>query len=519
VRSLAVLVFLSITHAARADAILTWNNALLDAVRQTSALLVDGPPEVARQMAMVDIAMYDAVNAATGLTYQPYAYTGNAAFGVSADAAALSAGYQTMKSVFSSPLWRLAPPAGSPAIAAEVLTNIRNTYKAGLAGLDLSDPAVVGGLALGATAANAIIANRRHDGSSAAIINGLIPYTPPGSGTTPGVYVPPSATGGRPAMFPRWGTVVPFGTTADALLAFEEQLPTVQEIDKVGFAAFISSPGYAKQVLQTECVGVAGSLSRSVAHACASAGFLPASPAQTKAALFWNDPGGTMQPPGHWLQIADTVIEQPGTQLSELQKARLSALLGMAEADAGIAAWDLKYKVNLWRPITAIHDCSDWNSQFTTCDATWSSLIATPPHPDYVAGHPTFSNAAATVLADFYGSDNVAFCSTSDPYINGSQGFVGPLSECFDSFLDASSGPIGAAFSRVTGGIHTPLAVQDGLQLGQLIGVEVFANNLQPIAEPAAGLLLLPWLAALPLLRRASILAIIGCLRPHSFPA
>jgi hypothetical protein len=30
------------------------------------------------------------------------------------------------------------------------------------------------------------------------------------------------------------------------------------------------------------------------------------------------------------------------------------------------------------------------------------------PHPDYVAGHPTFSNAAAAVLASFYGADGIA---------------------------------------------------------------------------------------------------------------
>ena len=39
----------------------------------------------------------------------------------------------------------------------------------------------------------------------------------------------------------------------------------------------------------------------------------------------------------------------------------------------------------------------------------WSSLISTPPHPDYVAGHPAFSGAAATVLASFFGTDNIAF--------------------------------------------------------------------------------------------------------------
>ena len=190
----------------RADAILTWNNELLDAIRQTSALLVNGPPEVAREIAMVGTGMFDAVNAATGLTYRPYAYTGPAVSGASADAAALSAGYRVMTSIFSSSLWQMAPPAGNPVIADSVLASINTTYNTALAGLNLSDPRCNGGLSLGQTAAGEIIANRATDGSFPAIITGLSPYTPPGSGTVPGVYVPPSASGGRPAMFPTWGT-------------------------------------------------------------------------------------------------------------------------------------------------------------------------------------------------------------------------------------------------------------------------------------------------------------------------
>ena len=76
------------------------------------------------------------------------------------------------------------------------------------------------------------------------------------------------------------------------------------------------------------------------------------------------------------------------------------------------------------------------------------------------------------MLADFFGTDNIAFCSTSDPYLNGDSNYVGPQTECFDSFSDASSGLNGAEFSRVTGGIHTPFAVEDGLQLGCARGDE-----------------------------------------------
>ena len=500
-----VLGAMPLSSAARADPILTWNETLLDSIRQTSALQVNGPPEVAREMAMLGTAMFDAANAATGMAYRPFAYTGGAISRASADAAALSAGYQVMTSIFSSQLWQLDPPQGSPAVVANVLANINTTYNTALAGLNQADPAVAKGLALGQTAANAVIAKRTDDGSAAAIKDGLTPQAPPGSGTIPGVYVPPSASGGRPEMFPPWGTVTPFGTTIDAIKAHEAQLPTVQEIGKLGLSGFIQSAGYANQVLQTQCGGSANPLSGAVAAACAAAGIAPETPAQVKAALFWNDPGGTMQPPGHWLQIADTVMSRPDMELSTLQRARLSALLGMAEADAGIGAWDVKYQENLWRPITAIQACKDndpWNPTFTTCDPTWTSVIATPPHPDYVAGHPAFSGAGATVLAGFFGTDNIAFCSTSDPYINGAQGPVEPLTECFDSFSDASSGPNGAEFSRVAGGIHTPFAVADALQLGNQIGADVFADNLQFIPEPASIVLLAVGFAGLYPLRR-----------------
>jgi hypothetical protein len=546
--------------AGRADAILTWNNELLDAIRQTSALLVNGPPEVAREIAMVGTGMFDAVNAATGLTYRPYAYTGPAISGASADAAALSAGYQVMTSIFSSSLWQMVP-AGNPMIADNVLASINATYITALAGLNLADPQVQRGLALGQTAASAIIADRSNDGSFQAIQMGLKPQAPSGSGTTPGVYIPPSALGGRPAMFPQWGSVNPFGTSIGTIRGFENQLPVFNIIKTEGVAAFVGSQQYADNLLVTECTGSATALPANVAAACTRAGLVPETKAQATAALFWNDPGTTMQPPGHWLQITDNVMNSQN--LNELQQARLTALVGLAEADAGIGAWDVKYHADqlfsLWRPITAITGVAatiaggtpatgctagspaPWNSAFTTCDPAWTSLIATPPHPDYVAGHPAFSGAGATVLAAFFGTDNIAFTSTSDSYCNfgtpmrdangsvtscmvtGPTGVVVitqcndiptggtlfndsplicPITEPFSNFSEASSGPSGATYSRVAGGIHTPFAVNDAVQLGNLIGAEDFANNLQFVPEPATSLLLLPGVAGLWLSRR-----------------
>jgi hypothetical protein len=159
-------------------------------------------------------------------------------------------------------------------------------------------------------------------------------------------------------------------------------------------------------------------------------------------------------------------------------------------------------------------------------------LITTPPHPDYVAGHPTFSQAASVVLADFFGSDRVAFTSTSQAYCNtGTPGFdsnglvisctqgartwsvgnpndcamiidgiiangsplICPITERFTGFADATTGADGAADSRIWGGIHTPFAVYDGLAMGDVIGRAVAVNAGLPnaVAEPPTLLLLL----------------------------
>jgi hypothetical protein len=364
-----------------------------------------------------------------------------------------------------------------------------------------SGSSVAAGIILGTEAGNAMIASRTNDGSTAANLQTLTPFVPPNSGQ-PGVYVPPT---GRPAMTPTWGTVTPFGMSAATLSSLAAKIPAPPAI---------TSQSYADQVLQTECAGSGTVLPASIMAVCAANGYHPQTAAEAAAALFWNDPGGTFQPPGHWLQIADTVAASQNLTL--LEHAREDALVGEALADAGIAVWALKYTYNLWRPVDAIQgdDLShcDWNPSFTTCDPTWSSLISLPPHPDYVAGHPGFSGAAATVLANFFENDNIAFSSTSHAYCNSGVavtdgngnttacvlnaitytscnnapaeygGFavtdpqynasplICPITESFTSFSQASSGYLGAEFSRVSGGIHTPIAVENATTLGNAIG-------------------------------------------------
>lgn len=495
------IALLTLPHSARADAVTTWNNELLSVIRQTSALLVDGPPEVARQIAVVGTAMSDAVNAASGSPFASYAYGGGSVSGASAEAAALAAGYTAMTGIFSQSIWQNPSGSNPTLISNVILPEIATTYNTALAALG-SSAAVTAGVALGTAAGNAIIAARSADGSSAAMLNGLNNYMPPGSGTVPGVYIPPSANGGRVAMYPTWGdTVTPFSLTttqASQIKSSANSLPP------------LGSAAYAQGVLETQCMGYSTgmTLSAGAQSACAAAGFTGRTAEQVKSALFWNDPGGTIQPPGHWLDIATTLMNDQN--LSLLDKARLTSLLGMGMTDAGILAWDLKYDFNLWRPLDAIRSCAvdtatgtvSWNPSFTTCDTSWQSEIATPPHPDYIAGHPAFSGAAATILAGYLGTDEISFCSTSDAYNNGSLGAVPQLTMCFDRISDAAVGPYGSTYSRVLGGIHTPFAVNDAQTIGLQIGAAVLANANVP--EPATLAMLAAPLGMLRFLRRRS---------------
>ena len=92
----------------------------------------------------------------------------------------------------------------------------------------------------------------------------------------------------------------------------------------------------------------------------------------------------------------------------------------------------------------------------------------TPPFPDYVSGHSAFSSAAATVLAMFYGTDDIPFETGSDL-----------LPGVFRSFRSFSAAASEAADSRVYGGIHFRFASDDGLAAGLSIGEWTVMRYLQ----------------------------------------
>ncbi len=118
-------------------------------------------------------------------------------------------------------------------------------------------------------------------------------------------------------------------------------------------------------------------------------------PERKKLAEFWSGGEGTPLPAGIWNQILlrYTSREHWGTA----QTARALALLNVALADAGIAAWDAKYAYWSPRPENAIRDLG--------LARDWKPLLDTPFFPAYVSGHATYSGAAGELLAHLFPRD------------------------------------------------------------------------------------------------------------------
>jgi hypothetical protein len=338
-------------------------------------------------------------------THEPYLVQSNVPASASRDAAASAAAHLALVNLFP------ADASSFDALDAVILAAIPD------------GPHKTAGTVWGEFVANQILAARANDGSN------LIVLPPVDSG--PGVWVP-TPTAFLSYLLPQWGFVRPFAMSSSS----QFRPPGPPSLD---------SEQYAADYDEVKELGAAIGSTRTEE--------------QTEIALFWADGAGTETPPGHWNSIAQIIAAARGNTLEE--NARLFALLNIAMADAAMCAWDAKYAFHFWRPVTAIN--------FAEPQLNWMSFIVTPPFPDYVSGHSTFSGAAATVLARFYGTEDLPFTTGSD--------FLPGVYRSFATCLDAAEE---AAVSRLYGGIHFRSANEDGLRAGISIGEWTGTRYLQP---------------------------------------
>jgi hypothetical protein len=337
------------------DQVVQWNRTLLQVLQTPGAQPATIHPT--RSMAIVHLAIYDAVNAIVR-EHAPYLAL-QAPRSASPDAAAAAAAHTTMLSLF---------PNQQSLIDAKFQDSLSQLG---------SDAHVGQGIRVGNEAANAILAARADDGSDS-----IPPVFVPKPG--PGEYqlTPPNF---QQPVFTHWADVRPFAL--DSADQFRPPTPPA-----------VTSPRYTTDFDEIKSLGQNSSTSRSAE--------------QTDIGRFW----GAAPVQNVWNQIAQ--VAGLSFENSLEQNARMFALLDTSLADGVIALYDAKYAYQRWRPVTAVQAADDDGNPDTAGDPNWTPLAVTALDPSYVGAHAEISQSAATTLRDFFGTDRVDF-SLTNPNLPG----------------------------------------------------------------------------------------------------
>src|SRR5437773_3183750 len=415
---LLVCGYLSWAAPAGADAVANWTAIAVQAIITTSAPR-PGPSNIL-DMAIVQVAVYEAIEAIDG-RFRPYHLTIPGASGSPA-AAAAKAAHDVLVSRF-------------PDRAASVDTAYHSYLSNN--GLSENDPGVV----VGQQAAAGILALRANDGS--------FPSPPPPpvtGGTDPGVWRPTISynPGPPPSLLPLaapWMAIVtPFTLTSPA--QFRATPPPALPSDR-----------YARDYNEVKALGALSNSTRT--------------PEQTDLAYFWAANYLVLWNQG-LRDIANAHVHNIG------DSARLFALANMAFADAAITAWDSKTHYLFWRPLTAIQEGdNDGNSQ-TAGDPTWRPLINTPPYPDYTSGANNVTAAVTSILALFFGTNEMTFSLTTTNPLAIQQ------TRTYHRFSDVVRDVVNV---RIYEGIHFRSADTAARRQGRHVAKWAFKHFLRPVHD------------------------------------
>jgi hypothetical protein len=410
-----------------------------------------GPLRTARAFAIVHIAIFDAVNAIAG-GYRGYTGLEHVKQPTSIDAAVAQAAHDTLAALYPS------QAASFDALLSEDLNRLRDGR------------AKNNGITLGQVAAAAILALRAGDGSDhdeQLYGTEYMPAVGANKWRQDPISMVPIALGSL------WG-----GKVAPFVLTSGDQFP-IPPPPLAGSAEFIAA---------LEEVNNYGGCGSDPAADCATAfGGSPTptlrTPEQTQIGIYWGYDGtpGLGTPPRLYNQIAVQIAEQKRANLIEL--ARLLALVNVAMADAGLAAWTAKYDYEFGRPITVIREAG--MATWTPLGAPASNKIGpnfTPPFPAYASGHATFGAALFQTVRRFYGTDRIPFTFESDEF-NGvtkdNHGVARP--QLSRSFTTLSQAEEENGQSRIYLGIHWAFDKTAGISQGRRVADYVMKNVFTPL--------------------------------------
>jgi hypothetical protein len=451
-------------HRAGIDSVRYWNEIAINAsgIDHTPVAAGEnrvfgeqlGPGRASRAMAIVHIAIFDAVNAITG-GYQSYTGLAPARDGTSMEAAIAQAARDTLIALFPS------QTASFDDLLAADLSQIPDGH------------AKTDGIDLGHRAAAVVLTLRADDGSQYAeprVGVDFIPSNEPGKWRQDPVSLIPLVLGAY------WKRVTPF------VLKSAEQF-------RVSPPPPLTSAEYAAAFNEVKRLGGDG-ISTATER----------TPEQTEIGIYWAYDGtpSLCAPPRLYNQIAVEIADQMGSNPVGL--ARLLALVNVAMADSGVAIWESKYYYQFWRPITGVREADQGtgptgagdSNPATVGDPTFSPLGApasnlngpnfTPPFPAYPSGHAGFGGALFQTLRKFYGTDSISFTFVSDEF-NGvtldNNGNVRPLIP--RSFSSLSQAEEENGQSRIYLGIHWAFDKTEGITQGRQVADYVFENAFVPL--------------------------------------
>jgi hypothetical protein len=393
------------------DLVLRWNQIAAQTATATN------PFNQARVGAIVQLAVFEAVNAVTQ-DYEPYLNPPTVAPpGTSAEAAAIIAAHNVLVTLF---------PATSAALDAA-----RDLDLAAIP----NGSAKTNGIAVGAAAANAMIALRAADGSSP--LTTIIPTS-----TNAGDYQ--LTTGCAAAMFYNWQNVTPFGI-ADISNFLLDPPPA------------LASNRVAKDYFEVNLVGTATSTARPLDRTEVVRLYATTSPSFALSAA-------TRQ-----------ISTAKRTSLSG--NARALALLQMGINDALIASYMNKYHYNRWRPETGIRNGASDGNDKTDGNPGFTTFIPTPCFPSYPSNHASGTNGGLEVMRRLFGAAGFDITiSNNVPALGSLPATVitkhyTQLNEIADDVDDA----------RVYGGIHWRYDQDAGNVLGRAVATEIVKTRLRPV--------------------------------------
>jgi hypothetical protein len=390
------------------DQVIQWNKELQTVLVAPGAQPASIHPT--RTLAITQIAVYDAVNGILG-GGEPLVVDVHGPRDASADAAAAAAARTALDALL---------PSQEPAIDAFFQTSLAQIG---------GGNRVEQGIRFGTQVAEEVLAARANDGATA-----TPPVFTPLAG--PGEYqlTPPAFA---PAGFTQTAHVTPF-----VLRSASQFQP--------GPPPALTSAKYASDFNEVKSLGELNSTTRTAD--------------QTAIGKFW----GAAPIWIVWNQIADQAAVGFGNSLE--QNAHLFAQLNTTLADSAIALYSAKYVFHRWRPITAI-TAPDQGNNTTVADPNWVPLANTANDPSYPGAHATFSQAAATVLEDFFGTDVFSF-SLTNPSVG--------ITRSFTSFSGASNE---ASDSRILAGQHFRFDEEAGQTLGSQVADFVSDHSLLPAGD------------------------------------